>query len=520
MPLDKKQELETKLEKLIEASDQLLNTVFQADRQVTLQRLTKVVFESLNPESCGVFLVDRSQMKAGDPADLVLEAEYPPQERPSDAPLRLRIESKRGGGLTGHLASQGEVRSLCAKDLEESYYRTDRKPTHHKSGRCYSWLFIPLKDRKDHLIGAISVYNKLAADNKPNAKTCFDDVDLLIARILAGRILPVLLGMRTFAAFSGLMAALRAASDLNGFLDEILKVGLSLVGAERGDFVWAERGRLIIRATVGDGRLKVGDPLPEKSVIHRVWRTGERAVEPNVANTTDYLSVNSSIRSEVAVPVRVHERILGVLNAESRTTLDERDVELLALLARYAEVGAQLLQRQEALKGLDRSVAEQSAKEVLRGIVHALQEIFQFESIVYVADYPNKKLRCIEAARPKGLFGLRVPHFLRQRRSATKVFRQQQSLLLCRPAKNDPDVNLAGIEHFEIQTPMVGLPLLIDNNCWGVAGGIWRREVWSSGSPPGPIGGICAFGGDHNRTDGKGKPHTADDSGDADGAAR
>jgi signal transduction histidine kinase/putative methionine-R-sulfoxide reductase with GAF domain len=467
--MDSKRELKMiyqRLAKVTDASDQVLNTLFQTDRQVTLAQLAQVVFETLNSESCCVFLVDRQNVKQDEPGELVLEAEYPPPESRLAGPrkVRLKIRSKRGGGLTGHLANKGAVCSLCARQLDHNPYRTKRPPTHHKSGFCYSWLFIPLKDPKDRLIGAISVYNKLGADGKPSRDMCFDKVDILIARILAARILPVLVGMRALAAFNGLMDAMRTAGDMDEFLRQILKVGLYQVGAERGDFAWCDDGRLVTRAQLGEGQVEIGDALPEKSIVYRVWSSRERAVVPDVKQDPDYYEVNSSTRSEVAVPVSVRGRALGVLNAESRTVFDQSDVELLSLLARYAEVGAELLQRQETLRGLDRSVTEQSRQEALTDIVRSLQEIYQFESIVYVADYQAHKLRCIGAALPKAL---NYEYAFSDRAFATKIFKDRESRY-CADPLNDPHVNPKGRAFFGIKTPMVGLPLLASNNCWGV----------------------------------------------------
>jgi signal transduction histidine kinase len=464
---DSQFELDTiykKLDQVTEASEGLLNTVYQSDRRVTLEQLTHAVFKSLNAESCCVFYVDRRGSKPHEPGKLVLEAEYPPRTDALPRPRPLKIQSKRGGGLTGHLAKKGEVKSLRWSELHRNPYRTRGKPKHHKSGCCYSWLFIPLKDRSGRLIAVVSVYNKLAADGHPNRDTWFDKVDICIARILAARIKPVLLGMRAFAAMHGLMGALRVAGDLDDFLFEILKVALNLVSAERGDFAWLDSNRLVTRAQIGKGKEEIGRPLPEKSIVHRVWQTGQRVVARDVREERDYHNVNRTTRSEVAVPVTVRSKVVGVLNAEARKPFDERDVELLTMLAGYAEIGAELLQRQDVLQVLDRNVSKQSRRKILRGIVKSVEDIYGFESIIYVADYRARKLKCVEATLPRGL---KFEYKFDALAFATKVLRKRTALYSADP-RHDPDVNLQGAKYFGVKTPMIGLPLIDRNHCWGV----------------------------------------------------
>jgi signal transduction histidine kinase len=466
MPEIERSELELireKFARVTELIDHYLNPAFQPNTSLSLQQLIEVVYRSLNPESCCVFLARRDKNPER-PLKLMLEAEYPPRPA-SAAPIELLVISQEGGGLTGHLATVGEIRSLCAEELDRSPYRTQRPPSHHTSGKCYSWLFIPLKDRKDGLIGVISVYNKLASDGKPNCDTCFDKDDILIAKLLASRFVPVLMGMRVANSFRLLMDALRNAGDLKTFLAEILKISLDLVGADRGDFAWAADGKLITLAqVVGDGKNEVGDPVPEKSIVHRVWRTGIAEMHANVSAVPDYYNVSPSTVSEIAVPVELHKRCLGVLNAESSRLFDQRDLDLLTFLAGYSQMGAEVLSRQDALKWLDRKVAEQSRTEVLRRIVSNLQDMYHFDSIIYIADYQRAELRCIESTLPKGL----DYKYTFSQDSFANHIRKSPIGLHSRDPINDPRVNPAGLEYFDIHTSLAGLPLLNANKCWGV----------------------------------------------------
>lgn len=91
---------------------------------------------------------------------------------------------------------------------------------------------------------------------------------------------------------------------------------------------------------------QVGYPLPpelgllplEGSVCGRVFRTGEPVLVRDAREVPDYYGRVWGMRSEVAVPVRVGGRTIGVLNLESRSVdaFDEND------LAFYSAIAGQL----------------------------------------------------------------------------------------------------------------------------------------------------------------------------------
>jgi len=71
-------------------------------------------------------------------------------------------------------------------------YSARKPPEHLASGKCYSLLGVPLKDRKGRVLGVMKVDNKKDIDGKPNETVYFTEVDESIAIILANHLVVAL----------------------------------------------------------------------------------------------------------------------------------------------------------------------------------------------------------------------------------------------------------------------------------------------------------------------------------------
>nr|HID13603.1 GAF domain-containing sensor histidine kinase [Anaerolineae bacterium] len=78
------------------------------------------------------------------------------------------------------------------------------------------------------------------------------------------------------------------------------------------------------------------------SIIGRVYQTGEPLLVPDVRQVPYYFEVAPEVRSELAVPVRVGDQVIAVLNAESAAlaAFDEDDLRLFSAVA--AQLGVVL----------------------------------------------------------------------------------------------------------------------------------------------------------------------------------
>ncbi|HEX5871783.1 MAG TPA: sensor domain-containing diguanylate cyclase, partial [Longimicrobium sp.] len=103
-----------------------------------------------------------------------------------------------------------------------------------------------------------------------------------------------------------------------------------LVDEERGEFEQtAHAGGVLQRVPLGT-KWTVA-----QGVVGRAIRTGRPQLVPDVRADPDYLDVDASVASEYAVPIRLGERILGVLNLES-TGSDTFSAENLSVFNTFA----------------------------------------------------------------------------------------------------------------------------------------------------------------------------------------
>ncbi|MBI2900471.1 MAG: GAF domain-containing protein [Planctomycetes bacterium] len=101
-----------------------------------------------------------------------------------------------------------------------------------------------------------------------------------------------------------------------------------------------ERGALALLAQSSDRDLdlRLGDEIPfEKGLVGTAFRLGETVSVRDVSRELLYLAKVPDIRSEACVPIRVGERCLGVLDAQSREgeAFTPDDVIFLETMARF-----------------------------------------------------------------------------------------------------------------------------------------------------------------------------------------
>ena len=73
----------------------------------------------------------------------------------------------------------------------------------------------------------------------------------------------------------------------------------------------------------------------ERGICGRVARTGRASIVDDVLSDDDYLQCNESVKSEIVVPIKGDDRILGVLDVDSNrpAAFDELDKGLLEEVA-------------------------------------------------------------------------------------------------------------------------------------------------------------------------------------------
>jgi PAS domain S-box-containing protein len=188
-------------------------------------------------------------------------------------------------------------------------------------------------------------------------------------------------------------------------MDEVYRLTLDAMektlGFQYADILIIEGKTLNLVARRGYSKnLRLKLPLDgEKGITVRAARTGKPVYVPDVTKDNAYIEALSGVRSELAVPMKIENKVLGVLNVESRrpSAFDENDKALLEILAYHAAIAITNLKRQEKLSALNeygRSLnMARNMNEIYKLTLRAMRKTLGFEyANIYMVDGKNLKL--------------------------------------------------------------------------------------------------------------------------------
>jgi PAS domain S-box-containing protein len=140
-------------------------------------------------------------------------------------------------------------------------------------------------------------------------------------------------------------------------LDAMQKV----LGFEYADLMMINRNMLCIVAHRGYPRfLSLKLPLDgsKRGITIKAVKTGSSILVPDVRKDKDFVGVQLGVLSELAVPIKIGSRILGVLNVESKrlAAFSEKDQELLEILASHAATAISNLEYAQNLEKSARQI--------------------------------------------------------------------------------------------------------------------------------------------------------------------
>jgi PAS domain S-box-containing protein len=194
-------------------------------------------------------------------------------------------------------------------------------------------------------------------------------------------------------------------------LDEVYKWTLDAMqktlGFEYATFMVVEKNNLVVARHRG----YTGPALPSlridgtRGITVRAVKTREPVLVPDVNEEKDYVAGFPGIQSELVVPVLAEDRVLGVLDVESRKpgAFSEKDATLLQILASHAATAiSNLLKRREIenrsaqMASLMKSSAEiihtADLRRRLRTIAEAIREFGWRRVVISVRD-ENMEMR-------------------------------------------------------------------------------------------------------------------------------
>ncbi|HMF62382.1 MAG TPA: GAF domain-containing protein, partial [Vicinamibacterales bacterium] len=314
------------------AEHDLLTTLFDLGRQVTsvldldelLHRIPRLIGRLISFEAFAVYLLDerRGELRSA------YSVGYPETARP----VRLKL----GAGLVG--AAVSSEQPLLVNDVHADSRYIEFVPGMN------SEIVVPLL-HKSRPIGALNILSQ-----NPNQ---FTPRDVEIVRQFGAHVAVALINARLFE---------RSRSDADAF-ETLAEIGREVASVLELDELFAriaqltkrlidyrtfgilllneERGELEMKLAVQYGEkvqvppLRLGEGLVGYAALHR-----EAVLVADVSQDPRYIKLVPDVRSELAIPLLLKDRCIGVVDLESPEldAFSKRDVEILTLLASQAAV--------------------------------------------------------------------------------------------------------------------------------------------------------------------------------------
>jgi len=319
---------QSKMEKLLLHAARMLNSTLEYEELMRL--VLELTVEAADSEAAMVYRIDKEVdsvrarfLKAGEP-----EFSY--------------FQLPKGAGLIGWVAEHREA--AISNDVANDERCDFRLPEEFKF-EPRSALAVPLIGR-GHLIGVVEALNKVDGE--------FDDTDLDTLIGLANQF-AVAIDNANLYRDARMEAREREllyevgktlSSTLN--IDEVLKLIIGsikqVVDCAAGGIFLINEEKNEISTVYGEGygkdsdqymRLKTGQGL-----VGWVADNGEPLIVSDVTTDSRYFPGNPETRSEMVVPIKIDDRVIGVLNLESSATdaYDGHSLELVTAFASHAAI--------------------------------------------------------------------------------------------------------------------------------------------------------------------------------------
>ncbi|MEM0253481.1 MAG: GAF domain-containing protein [Candidatus Bathyarchaeia archaeon] len=279
-----------------------------------------------------------------------------------------------------------------------------------------SELAVPMK-AGNKVVGVINVESgKLAA---------FNEGDRKLLEILASHAAIAISNLQkreSIAEVNAYGRSLVNAKSLKEVINLTLNAATKILGFKHVSIMLIEDNKLKLVASRGvDKQVKLELPLNgEKGVTVKAAKSGNTIYIPDVQNEPLYVQGGIlDAKSELAVPIKIGNKVLGVLNVESRKSeaFDEDDVKKLEILATYVAIAISNIKRRESLVLLSRRLEylirssakimqTPSLRKRLRIIVKAVQKFGWRKVAVCIRDEASEKRILVTAGLTKEEKGL------------------------------------------------------------------------------------------------------------------
>lgn len=341
------------------ASDQeLLTALFALGREVTsvldldelLHRIPQLIARLIDFTALAVYLLDekRGELK------IAYSVGYPEHART----YRLRV----GEGIVGAAVTEGTAQLV--NDVRQDPRYIDLVPGTRAK------LAVPLR-RKGKIIGVLNLLSETVGQFTPRDEAILRQFAAHVAialenarlfeieRVQAATLETLVEIGREFAAILDLDLLLRRLAQLTKRVIDYRTFGIFLL---KEDPMGQGPGELELKVAVqyGEARtvptVKVGSGLVGHAALHK-----EAVLVDDVTKDPRYINVVPDVRSELAVPLVLKDRCIGVFDLESPelAAFDKRHTEMMTLLASQAAVAIENARLYETVRANEERIVRE-----------------------------------------------------------------------------------------------------------------------------------------------------------------
>lgn len=311
-------------EQVLTAAEIARDTTGTLEMKTLLQKSVNLVRERFGFYHASIFLIDALGEYA-----VLRESTGFAGEKMMQAGHRLAVGSK---SIVGTVTAQNKALIVNNVTSDPNYYPNPLLPD------TRSELAIPLMVG-ERILGALDVQHI--------QENAFNDEDVSILQILADQLAVAVANGDLFAKTQELLSKHRLLRQITISASTSTNLEEALLSVVRGLHTAMVCDRIAILMLNNRGELQTQASAGYEGTMHLEARvqlgqgiTGLAAQEKrsvridNTANDPRYLSIDSEVRSELAIPILFSEELLGVLNLESKqiSAFDENDQEILGAL--------------------------------------------------------------------------------------------------------------------------------------------------------------------------------------------
>lgn len=282
----------------------------------------------------------------------------------------LTVDVASGDGIVGWM--RRTRRSLLVHDFLDESERLPAQPSYQSAHPPRSGIYIPLV-AGDEVIGSISIQsyqpNAFSADNLRLLSLIADQSAVALARAQAYH--QARERANQLQAIREVSERVTALLNLDELLPEVVRLVHERFGYHPVHIFTAdpETKEMVFRASsVPTTKLQLLRIPAGRGVVGSVAASGESVLVPDVRQEPRYLRDERATRSELVVPLKVGETVLGVLDVQSDEVddFDEGDLFVIRTLADQVAI---------AIEGANLYSQEQEEAWTLNGLLQVNEHI-------------------------------------------------------------------------------------------------------------------------------------------------